>query len=94
MDWKKTFKPDRKKVAFAAVLFAVFGSLPEMMLLIADPVVMVFGLPLIFSTAGSHLMCVGCGAPQILYLNLVIDAVFWYLIACVLLAYLPKGRKR
>ena len=90
MDWKNMFKPDRKKVVLAAALFLVFSlyNFPTQ-----------YGLPLVFYVNGADIMrglCVNCGegqGPYTSYLNLVIDVLFWYMIACILLTYISKGRK-
>ena len=95
MNWKEMFKPSRKKVALAVVLCILFSSVPEIVLLIANPIVTQFGLPLIFYTEGTNAACVHCGEePQMFYLNLAVDIVFWYLVTCILLAYRPKQSGR
>lgn len=89
MDWKKMFKPDWKKVALAAALFLIASFL-------IGQIGAMYGFPLTF-----YDMAVICAAsmnieckPITSYPNLVIDVVFWYLIACILLTFMPKGRKR
>ncbi len=90
MKLKEFFKPSLRKIILAVVLFLVIGFFAG--LGIAD--VSLYGLPLVYYEGG-HMPCppdaVNCSRnTTIFFENLIIDIIFWYLIACLIVYFHRK----
>lgn len=95
MDWKKFLQPDLKKIILFIALF-IIGTLFWPKPLALD--VNYFGGPLVFASVGTLPCPPGtpypCHMPIINYFNLIIDIIFWYLIACGIIFAYNKYKKK
>jgi len=99
VSWKEFLKPDWRKI----VLTCIFISLSFFYVyspLIADAYEEYRGLPLFYWKyfVGTGPIITGMKLPEpsteFLYLNLIIDIIFWYLISCIIVWIYDKFKKR
>ncbi|MBW2990128.1 hypothetical protein KY348_00310 [Candidatus Woesearchaeota archaeon] len=98
MDWKEFFKPNISKLIILVVFILIFMVYPaykcSTQTCILDAQMLV-GIPLGFYPVGSA-MCWGGKCPEPLnfsWFNLVIDIIFWFIFACLLVAWYKHPQK-
>jgi hypothetical protein len=99
MNWKRFLKPDWRKIILTVILISLS------FLYIYEPVIMdayeaYRGLPMFYWKyfTGTGLIVPGMNLPEpvteFLYLNLIIDLIFWYFLSCLIIWIYNKVKKK
>ena len=97
MTWKEFLKPNWKKILLIISLFAISSYFLGNIFQLTD--ILAYGFPLAFYTISTMPCPPGvqypCHIPTISYFALIINIVFWYLIACgIIFGYEKKRSKK
>ena len=95
MEWKEFFKPTIGKVIIFFILMGGLNYLIISSIYVSDARILI-GLPLGFWPIGSFYLQSGDIPPivEFSWVNFIIDIIFWYLIACGIIAFYKIIRKK
>jgi len=96
MSWKKFLKPDWRRLILFVITMVGLNYFWISSFDISDGRDL-FGLPLGFYPKGSFMMRPGYPTPPVVefsWVNLVVDILFWYLIACIAFYVYDKVKEK
>jgi hypothetical protein len=87
MNWKKSLKPDWKKIVLTVILFLISTRYTYTLGLDAPTS---YGFPISVYQLGGW----PAGYTGFLYIGIVIDLIFYYLISCLIIWFYDKKSKK